>query len=88
MRNLTRVAAQSYGSPGAPPWDAVAASLEDAHLVYAARGARAEQRVVQPDAALADRPIDELVQFIQGAPGTGMSRSARKRAARAKRTET
>lgn len=53
-----------------------------------ARGARAEQRVVQPDAALADRPIDELVQFIQGAPGTGMSRSARKRAARAKRTET
>lgn len=34
---------------------------------------------------LAGRSIDELVQFIQGAPGTGTSRAARKRAARARR---
>ena len=62
MRNLTRVAAQSYGSPGAPPWDAVAASLEDAHLVYAARGARAE-----PGAALATLELAAL----RSGPGAG-----------------
>ena len=62
MRNLTRVAAQSYGSPGAPPWDAVAASLEDAHLVYAARGVRAE-----PGAALATLELAAL----RSGPGAG-----------------
>lgn len=36
--------------------------------------------------ALANRSIDELVAYIQGAPGTGTSRAARKRANRAKRT--
>ena len=39
-----------------------------------------------PIPALANRSIDDLVEYIQGTPGTGTSRAARKRAARAKRS--
>ncbi|KAL4399186.1 Intracellular distribution of mitochondria [Malassezia pachydermatis] len=46
----------------------------------------AASRTVHANPALADRSLDDLVQYIQGAPGTGTSRAARKRAARHRRT--
>lgn len=66
-----------------------AKAQQAADLVAAQARARTERvaqtrRTTHANPQLADRSIDELVQFIQGAPGTGTSRAARKRAARAR----
>ncbi|WFD20619.1 Intracellular distribution of mitochondria [Malassezia caprae] len=66
-----------------------AKAQQTADLVAAQARARTERaaqarRTTHGNPQLADRSIDELVQFIQGAPGTGTSRAARKRAARAR----
>ena len=68
-----------------------AAKQQHAHdIVRAASSSRAAhtQRTsshVHANPALANRSLDELVEYIQGAPGTGTSRAARKRAARTKK---
>ncbi|WFD24292.1 Intracellular distribution of mitochondria [Malassezia equina] len=69
----------------------VAKEQQAAELAAAQMRARTERtaqsrRTTHANPQLADRSIEELVQFIQGAPGTGTSRAARKRAARARRT--
>ena len=69
-----------------------AAKQQHAHdIVRAASSSRSAhtQRTsshVHANPALANRSLDELVDYIQGAPGTGTSRAARKRAARTKKT--
>merc|ERR1711977_790455 len=68
-----------------------AAKQQHAHdIVRAASSSRSAhtQRTsshVHANPALANRSLDELVDYIQGAPGTGTSRAARKRAARTKK---
>ena len=85
LRGLTasavRVAQLEHAAKAQQTADLVAAQLR-------ARTERAAQarRTTHANPQLADRSIDELVQFIQGAPGTGTSRAARKRAARARKS--
>lgn len=53
-------------------------------LVAASKASKPKPATSAPRArpSMGERSIDDLVEFIQGAPGTGTSRAARKRAAR------